>query len=186
MCLNSFLKQEKHLNEIMSELEQESAAPRLVNKLSQLRTELLKDKHIRFYMCADLERLRQSQQRPMDAVWLEQFPRTLALNGSPLFVSNRPFEVDFTWKMKKASGASVNTASSQSPSSPTSSPSSSASANSVRLHTPASKRDFVINLGSTESSFLRIVASTDIDSYKHPNYPALLVLIEYFTQTEVS
>ena len=47
-----------------------------------------------------------------------------------------------------------------------------------------SKQDFLINLGSTESSYLRIVSSIDINDYKHHNYAGLLVLVEYFTQTE--
>lgn len=46
------------------------------------------------------------------------------------------------------------------------------------------KQDFVINLGSTESSYLRLVSSIDINDYKHENYAGLLVLVEYFTQTE--
>ncbi|CAF0960511.1 unnamed protein product [Brachionus calyciflorus] len=47
-----------------------------------------------------------------------------------------------------------------------------------------SKQDFIINLGSTESSYLRSISSIDITNYKHENYAGLLVLIEYFTQTE--
>lgn len=46
------------------------------------------------------------------------------------------------------------------------------------------KQDFIINLGSTESSYLRLISSIDITNYKHENYAGLLVLIEYFTQTE--
>ena len=45
--------------------------------------------------------------------------------------------------------------------------------------------DYIIGLGSTESSFVRLTSSVAINSYQHIDYPGLLVLQEYFCQTEV-
>lgn len=47
------------------------------------------------------------------------------------------------------------------------------------------KNDYIVGLGATESSYLRITAPIAINSYKHQDYPGLLVLKEYFCQTEV-
>jgi hypothetical protein len=47
------------------------------------------------------------------------------------------------------------------------------------------EHDYVIGLGSTESAFLRVVSSIPIDSYSHADYAPLLVLKQYFCQTEV-
>lgn len=55
---------------------------------------------------------------------------------------------------------------------------------SLKKKDNTSKQDFLINLGSTESSYLRIVSSIDITDYKHEHYVGLLILVEYFTQTE--
>ncbi len=49
----------------------------------------------------------------------------------------------------------------------------------------SSKNDYIIGLGSTESSFVRLTSSVSINSYKHADYPGMLVLNEYFCQTEV-
>lgn len=46
------------------------------------------------------------------------------------------------------------------------------------------KNDYIIGLGSTESSFVRLTSSVAINSYKHADYPGMLVLNEYFGQTE--
>lgn len=46
------------------------------------------------------------------------------------------------------------------------------------------KKDYIINLGTSDSAYLRLVSSVDINSYKHTRYASLLVLIEYFCQTE--
>jgi len=80
-----------------------------------------------------------------------------------LFTTNEPFKVEQPWKLKKNSE-------------PVSS--------DLSVFSPMPKRDYVFNLGSSESSYLRIASSLDINSYHHPNYAALLVLLEYFCQTE--
>ena len=180
--MNNFLKQEKLLNEILEELEKHtdpSVETSVEKNLSELKDSLMKDQNFRFYMCADLNKVQNLLNgRILESIWLDLFPATFKYNNNFIFVSNQPFKVDFTWTLKKKPVEKSSPNRLQlSPNSP--------SNNGPRINTPATKKDFIINLGSTESSFLHIMSSIDIDSYSHPNYAALLVLIEYFTQTEV-
>lgn len=159
MCTNSVLRQENFLKKIEEELNKAGDKQTDVElKLNELRNELLRDKQIRFYMCADLNKLKDSISTNLDKIWIENFPA-----DQSLFSSKDPFKVDLTWHLKKGLDQT----------------------HSQLVYTPEAKQDYIINIGSTESSFLRLISSCDILSYDHPSYPGLLVLIEYFTQTEV-
>lgn len=179
---NNFLRQEQLLNDIMTELdENETAETAIEKKLNQLRNSLIRDKNFRFYICADLNRVQNilAKDRKMETIWFELFPSTMKnkLNQDLIFVSNQAFDVEFTWSFKKKPN-SVEKLQRSPPNHPND------ANNGIKIFTPNAKKDFIINLGSTDSSFLHIVSSIEIDSYSHPNYPALLVLIEYFTQCE--
>jgi Zn-dependent M16 (insulinase) family peptidase len=157
------LKHEDFLNEILNELNSETPEKTDVQlKLHNLRNELLQDGNIRLYLCTDLVKLHATNSRPIDAVWLEHFSPSLTHNEKQFLVSNQPYQTRFTWNLKKG-------------------------LNQVepKVYTPSPRQDTIVRLGSTESAYLRLVSSTDINNYRHENYAGLLVLIEYFTQTEV-
>lgn len=166
--MNSFLRQESFLNKILNELN-DSPCDKLSDveiKLNELRNELLTEKQIRFYMCADLNKLTESAGHSLDKVWLENFSDASLFNQKSVFTTNEPFKVDLTWHLKKGLNLTD-------------------SLKTKHIYSPSPKHDYIINLGSTESSYLRLISSCDILSYDSPNYAGLLVLIEYFTQTEV-
>ena len=75
------------------------------------------------------------------------------------FNSSKPFKVKQTWDFKKDEH--------------------------INESLKSTKNDYIIGLGSTESSFVRLTSSVSINSYKHADYPGMLVLNEYFCQTEV-
>lgn len=173
LCLSNFIRQEALLTKVLNDLSQEemetngSGGEKTETevKLEQLRSELLRDKQIRFYMCADLNELSRwssTKSRSLDQIWLELFPATTAYENRTVFASNRPFNVSTTWSQKRATN----------------------SANEC-VRTPEPMRDLIVSLGSTESAYLKIIASTNINSHKHPKYASLLVLFEYFSQAEV-
>ena len=116
-------------------------------------------------MCADIDKLSKLFPQKLDTIWVEHFPTGYLFNKKELFTSNQVFFLQQPWKLKKITNEN--------------------SQNDSSLFTPLSKRDYLINLGTSESAYLSIRASLDIDSYYHPNYAALLVLIEYFSQVEV-
>ena len=170
MCINNFLKQEtflKKLHEQLSVVEDTS----IETSLNNLRACLLKDKQLRFYMCTDLNILASSLKETatsLDSVWLKHFPQTSAFNEELLFKTNTQFCVQPMWHLKQSYSTGLQ-----------------ALQNECRIFTQLPKKDFIIGLGNSESSYLRLVSSLDINSYQHVNYAALLVLIEYFCQTEV-
>lgn len=172
--MSLFTRQEAFLKEIGDSLAQPdsaSYAESLLKKLEDVRSSLLQDKQVRFYMCADLDQLHKTHQRPLDQVWLEHFP-SAQTDATSVFKSNQPFEVYNTWKMRKNYVKRL----SQSPN----------GGDLPKVWVEMPKRDYAISLGSTESAYLRLTSSVDIHSYADPSYAALLVLIEYFTQTEVT
>lgn len=156
------MRQESFLKEAQEQL---FKSDEIESKLNKLRNELLQDGQIRFYLCADLNKLSDIRKSELDKALLEYFPPTLTHNQNLVFKSNAPFKVDLTWKLKKTKNESLNDA---------------------QVFTLFPQKDFIVNLGSSESSFLHVISSTDINSYHHPNYASLLVLIEYFCQTEVN
>jgi hypothetical protein len=205
LCSNNFLKQESLLGDLLQEVTaamtanssnsnsngQSSNECSIVKKLNELRRALLKNKQIRFYMCTDLNKLSESTKQ-LDKTWTELFPRSDAI-----FNSNEPFAVRPTWMLSKPKTSAANdvvaavngdrtqnhgaiavavAAAEPQQQQRTSSP----------VFTSSPKKDFIISLASTESSFLRCVASSCLNSYEHPDYAGVLVLIEYFCQTEVS
>jgi Zn-dependent M16 (insulinase) family peptidase len=162
--MNDLLRQEDFLNQILCELSNEFPEKTDIQlKLESLRNDLLQDGNIRFYMCTDLAKLHATHSRPIDAIWLEHFPSGLKHNENQVFVSNKPYQARFTWNLKKG-----------------------LTQPQPKMYSPSPKQNTIVRLGSTESAYLRLVSSTDIDNYKHENYAGLLVLIEYFTQTEVN
>lgn len=163
MCKNNFLKQESFLKEIQDTLTKLEEDTTVFSKLNELRSSILRENKLRFYMCADMNKLSELYPNKLDSIWLEQFPSDTSFDNRALFTSNTPFRVQPGWMLKKTTESQKDAC----------------------LFTPLSKRDYIINLGTSESSYLRLVASLDINSYDHPNYAALLVLIEYFCQTEV-
>jgi hypothetical protein len=166
MCSNDLLKQEIFLNEILNSINADLSSENRVevqSNLENLKSELLQDTNLRFYLCTDLTKLHATNSRAMDSIWLEYFPSSLMHNNTRFLVSNKPYDTKFTWNFKKGLDESVR-----------------------KIYSPSPKQDFIVKLGSTESSYLRLLSSTDINSYKHANYAGLLVLIEYFTQTEVN
>jgi len=165
MCKNNFLKQEAFLQDIQDTLTRLDDNT-TINKLNELRNSILIDKKLRFYMCADIDKLSKLFPQKLDSIWLEHFPANYLFNEKELFTSNKEFCVQPAWKLKKITNENLQ--------------------NTCSLFTPSSKRDFLINLGTSESAYLSIRASLDIDSYYHPNYASLLVLIEYFCQVEVN
>ena len=169
--MSLFVRQEAFLKEIGDALAQPDSAAyadSVLKKLEEVRSCLLQDKQLRFYMCADLDQLHSSLQRPLDQIWLEHFPSKQS-DATSVFESNQPFEVYNTWKMRKNYVKRL----------------SQPNADLPKLWAEMPKRDYAISLGSTESAYLRITATIDVHSYTDSNYAALLVLIEYFTQTEV-
>ncbi len=161
MCLNNFLRQEKFLNQVLEEL---GGNPGQVEgKLNELRDALLQSDQLRFYLCADLCKLNMEEQSSLEDILLKYFPPSLEHREKVVFNPSVPqFQVEFTWNMKKGSGSSTR-----------------------KVYTNSPKKDYIINLGATESAFLKAMSNTDINSYDHPDYAGLLVLIEYFCQTEV-
>jgi hypothetical protein len=161
---NDLLKQEAFLSDILRDLNEEPSSQTGVQfYLESLKTELLQDTNVRFYLCTDLTKLHATNARGIDSIWLEHFPAELAHNNTRFLVSNKPYEVSLTWNFKQGLNDGQR-----------------------KIYSPSPKQDFIIKLGSTDSSYLRLISSTDINFYKHPNYAGLLVLIEYFTQTEVN
>lgn len=158
---NNFLKQEAFLKEIQDKLANLDDTS-VIDQLEELRSALLVENKLRFYMCADLNKLGEIHSK-LDSFWLENFPAECQFNNTKLFTSNKPFSVKLPWTLKKELK----------------------STKSDLVFTPLVKRDYLINLGTSESSYLKLIASLDINSYEHPKYAALLVLIEYFCQTEV-
>lgn len=132
-------------------------------KLNELRDTLLHSNHLRFYICADLSKVNSIEQSSLEDILLKYFPPSLEHREKAVFNSIIPqFKVEFTWNMKKCSSSSAR-----------------------KVFTNSPKKDYIINLGATESAFLKAMSNTDINSYDHPDYAGLLVLIEYFCQTEV-
>jgi Zn-dependent M16 (insulinase) family peptidase len=167
LCTNNFLRQETFLSKLLQELndykEEDDKKTNVELKLEELRGQLLADgDNLRFYFCTDLKRL-YSLRPNMDKVWLDQFPADLSFNGQNLFhrPQAQPFSVVKTSHLKKI-----------------------ANKPGEFLKTPEPKKDMLVTLGSNESSYLRIMSSVDINNYQHPMYASLLVLIEYFTQSE--
>jgi hypothetical protein len=133
-------------------------------KLSELREALLHENQLRFYVCADLNKVNSIEQLSLEDTLLKYFPPSLEHREKPVFNSNiSQFKVEFTWNMKKSLNSSPR-----------------------KVYTNTPKKDYIINLGATESAFLKAMSNTDINSYDHPDYAGLLVLIEYFCQTEVA
>lgn len=156
------------MNKILDELhtaeaENISEPTRVEQKLELLRSKLLADKQLRFYMCADLHKLH-STKSSLDDTWLEHFPSSTSYGSVSVFGSNQPFEAVRGASFKRPLAAKNG---------------------NDHVQTPEPSRDFIVSLGSTESAYLKSVASCDIESYNHEKYPGLLVLIEYFCQTEV-
>jgi hypothetical protein len=147
----------------------------IVSKLNELWRGLLKNKKIRFYMCTDLIKLSELNAigcKRLDLPWMELFPRS-----NEIFNSNEPFTVQPTWKLRKEKVNAVNNNHCLSNEADQST--------SANVFASSPKKDYIINLASTESSFLRLVASSCLNSYEHPDYASVLVLFEYFCQTEV-
>ena len=120
-----------------------------MDKLYELKNDLLREENVRFYMCTDLDKLNKcfKNGNKFDSIWCKYFP-------SSLLNCNKNFPVVQTSKLKRKNSSSA-------------------------------KNDYAIAVGTTESSFLRLVSSVDIDNYKHEDYPGVLVLKEYFSQSEV-
>ena len=119
-------------------------------------------------MCADLNLLRATLTDSLRSIWLAHFPPALHYNNQSLFNSNEPFQVPPVWTLKKSYTENVSLLGNS----------------DCKIFSQLPRTDFIINLGTSDSAYLRLVASLDINSYHHPNYAGLLVLIEYFCQTE--
>ena len=167
ICANNFLRQEEILKAIQDKLLKTEDVSFIKTELDNLRSSLLKDKQIRFYICADIKTLNKKNKRSIDAVWKENFPADLKFNELPIFETNCAFCVPPVWKLKKTYENDVKSLT-----------------NDCKIFSQLPKKDFVVNLGTSDSAYLRLVSSLDINSYYHENYPGLLVLIEYFCQTE--
>jgi Zn-dependent M16 (insulinase) family peptidase len=195
---NNFINQEAILKQILEELtlnesKMDPTEPTQIQKdLNEIRNCLLDNKQLRFHLCTDLNKLSEHlvnhNSTKLENVWIDHFPPTLKHNNKLVNIDNQPFTVPLTWNFKKQS-----TAASKPNSSPTKSqvkrgnatPSPTPSLELLsKVSTPTPNQDFLINLGATESGYVRLFASCDIDSYTHASYPGLLVLIEYFTQAE--
>lgn len=157
---NNLIKQEDFLTQILSEIESISSTESKLDvqlKLEELKTCLLTKCGVKFYLCTDLTKLFASNRRGLDLIWIESFPSTL-----PCF--DQKLKLELTWNSKKEPENMSKQAT---------------------LYSVSPKSDFLVKLGSTESSFLKLISSTDIKSYNDPRYAGILVLIEYFCQTEV-
>ena len=149
--------------------------------MNDLRNSLLDDKQLRFHLVSDLTKLnehiaKKDSNPKLETIWLDHFPPTLKHNEKLVCVNSQPFVVPLTWTFQKQSSrVHKKVQQRHSPINDT---------DLAKIFSPSPNKDFLINLGATESSYVRLLASTDIDSYTHPNYPGILVLIEYFTQAE--
>ena len=160
------------MNKILDELnilDETSTASQVEQKLELIRSRLLSGKQIRFYLCTDLNKLvTTSGLSQLDRVWLEHFSPSMSNDERGVVFASQsatPFSVVRTSSMKRSAASSCN--------------------NKLAVHSPEPRRDFIVGLGSTESAYLKSIASCNIDSHKNEKYAALLVLIEYFCQTEV-
>ena len=163
MCTNSFLRQDTFLRSLLSHSD-------TAKHLSSLRKCLIQPNHLRFYLCTDLSLLNANP--TFSEPWTRHFPASLHFDTLPLFsTANKSapaFKVSPVWKLKKSYEANL----------------AALDLNTCRVFSQMPKRDFVVGLGTSESAYLRLGASIDINSYAHENYAGLLVLIEYFCQTE--
>ncbi len=173
ICATNFLRQENFLKSLQDQLADDSGAAALQHTLDNLRTSLLNTNQTRFYMCADLKRLSRSlAPLTLDTAWTRHFPAGLTFNTRPLFTSNKPFTVAPVWTFKKTYESDLRALLSKD------------NTTTGRVFSQMPKRDFLVNLGTSDSAYLRLVSSLDINSYHHASYAGLLVLIEYFCQTE--
>jgi Zn-dependent M16 (insulinase) family peptidase len=191
---NNFIQQEFILKSILDELnlseckEEDTNLPTKIQKdLTELRNSLLNDKQIRFHLVSDLNKLSEHMAKngasKLDKIWLDHFPASLKYNDKLVCITNQPFSVPLTWNFQKQANKNhLKKVHQHRRASPVNSPNGDLDA--TRIFSPTPNQDFLINLGATESSYVRLLASTDIDSYTHPNYAGVLVLIEYFTQAE--
>jgi len=175
--------EEINLNECK---EEDNSTTKIQNDLTELRNCLLNDKQIRFHLVTDLIKLSEHMSKrgndsKLEKIWLEHFPSTLKHNDKLVCIENKPFNVPLTWNFQKQPNKS-HKKTHQRRASPVISPMEDLDA--MKIFSPTPNQDFIINLGATESSYVRLLASTDIDSYTHQNYAGVLVLIEYFTQAE--
>lgn len=173
ICANNFLRQESLLRNLHEKLTASSEETTFIHEmLESVRSGLLKEKQIRFYMCSDLSLLQSTLSASLDSIWLKYFPVDLCYgpSSSSIFSCNEEFCVAPVWTLKKSYEENVK----QLCNSP-----------DCKIFSQLPKKDFVVNLGTSDSAYLRLVSSLDINSYHHPNYAGLLVLIEYFCQTEV-
>ncbi len=99
-------------------------------------------------MCTDLARLN----IPLDTPWIRYFPFDLTFNNQAVFTHNQPFKVPPVWTLKKTYETDLNT-------------------QKRRIFSQLPKQDFLVNLGTSDSAYLRLVSSLDINSYHHKNYP---------------
>lgn len=161
------------MNKILDELNNldetsTTSLSQVEQKLELIRSRLLSGKQIRFYLCTDLSKLvATSGLSQLDRVWLEHFSPSMSHDERGVVFTSQsatPFTVVRTSSMKR-SASSCNS--------------------KLAVHSPEPRRDFIVGLGSTESAYLKSIASCNINSHKHEKYAALLVLIEYFCQTEV-
>ena len=163
MCQNNFLRQETFLKDISEKLSSDQGNE-VILKLQELRSSLLGDNKVRFYLCSDLERLHECMDdKALDSIWLKYFPSSIKIN-----CANETLKVEQTSRMKKSVNYDTMIR------------------EDCRVFTSMPRNDFIISLGTSDSSYLRLVSSNDVDVYNHPNYAGLLVLIEYFSQTEVT
>ena len=166
--------------------EEDNSITKVQKDLNELRNCLLNDKQIRFHLVTDLNKLneymsKKGNRMKLDTIWVEHFPSTLKHNDKLVCVENKPFSVPLTWNFQKQPNKNHKKIH-QRRTSPVNSPF--GELDTTKIFSPTPNQDFLINLGATESSYVRLLASTDIDSYSHPNYAGVLVLIEYFTQAE--
>ena len=185
---NNFIRQETVLKEILDEItfnecKDENSPTKIQKDLNDLRNYLLNDKQLRFYTVSDLNKLHDhvviKNGQSLDAIWLEHFPATLTHNDQLVCVDNQPFNVPLTWNFQKQANKRTLKHTKVS-----ATHSASDLSDLPKVFSPTPNRDFLINLGATESSYVRLLSSIDIDSYTHPSYAGILVLIEYFTQAE--
>ena len=103
-----------------------------------MRSNLLKDKQVRFYMCADLDKLNEHMvnngNKKLESIWLEHFPASLKHNDQHVCITNQPFNVLLTWCLKKESElVKLANESFQ---------------NQPKIFAQTPKKDFIINLGN--------------------------------------